>query len=215
MSTATTERARRPSLPRRMLRAEWNIWRSLALWTTRRRPEATATTRAFPYSRDVTPLLLAFLFVSLIELPVFHFLIPWETVRLVALVLGVWGLLWMVGYLAAMRVFPHLLDARGLRVRHGAAVDLLLPWEAIADVRAERDDVPRNDPLQFTTAPDGVVAKVAILKMTRVTVTLREPLALTHCDDPREVVAVKLAADDPAALVQAARERLAALGAAA
>lgn len=209
MTSATTERARRPALLRRLLRMEWNIWRSLALWATRRRPGATASARAFPYIRDVTPLLLAFLFGSLLELPVFHFLIPWEPVRLAALVLGLWGLLWMLGYIAAMRVFPHLLDDRGLRVRHGAAVDLLLPWEAIADVRAERDDVPRNDPLQFAVGPGGVAAKVAILKQTRVTVELREPRALPHRDDPREVVLVKLAADDPAALVAAARERLA------
>ena len=211
MASETPERARRPALPLRLLRAEWSTWRSLTLWATRRRPGATATTIAFPYSRDVTPLLLAFLFGSLLELPIFHFLLPWETARLAALVLGAWGLLWMVGCVAAMRVFPHLLDERGLRIRHGAAVDLLVPWDAIADVRAERDRVPRNDPLQFAVGPGGTAAKVAILKQTRVTVALREPLALPYRDDPREVVAVKLAADDPAGLVRAARERLAAL----
>ncbi|ADB53555.1 hypothetical protein [Conexibacter woesei] len=211
MASETPERARRPALPRRLLRTEWKIWRSLALWTTRRRPGVTATTVAFPYSRDVTPLLLAFLFGSLLELPVFHFLLPWEPARLGALVLGVWGLLWMVGYIAAMRVFPHLLDERGLRIRHGASVDLLVPWDAIADVRAERDRVPRNDPLQFAIGPDGTAAKVAILKQTRVTVELREPLVLPYRDDPREVVMVKLAADDPAGLVEAARRQLAAL----
>lgn len=92
-----------------------------------------------------------------------------------------------------------------------SAVDLLLPWEAIADVRAERDDVPRNDPLQFTLGPGGTAAKLAILKQTRVTVELREPLVLPYRDDPREVVAVKLAADDPAGLVRGARRKLAAL----
>lgn len=212
MTRETPDRARRPALPRRLLRAEWNIWRSLVLWVTRRRPGATATTVAFPYNRDVTPLLFAFLFASLLELPVFHFLIPWESVRLGFLVLGVWGVLWMVGYIAAMRVFPHLLDQRGLRIRHGASIDLLVPWEAISDVRTERDNVPRNDPLQFTIGPGGTAAKVAILKQTRVTIKLREPLALPYRDDPREVIAVKLAADDPAGLARAAREKLATLG---
>jgi len=206
--TTTTERAHRPALARRLLRMEWNIWRSLALWVTRRRPGATPATVAFPYSRDVTPLLLAFLFASLLELPVFHLLLPWEAVRLAALLIGLWGLLWMLGYIAAMRVFPHLLDDRGLRIRHGAAVDLVVPWEAIASVRTERDNVPRNDPLQFTAGPEGTIARVAILKQTRVTVELRAPLRLSYRDDPREVVAVKLAVDDPAGFARAARARL-------
>ncbi len=44
----------------------------------------------------------AFIFVSVLELVVVHLLLPWETVRLIADVLSIWGLVWMVGFLASM-----------------------------------------------------------------------------------------------------------------
>ena len=47
---------------------------------------------------------------------------------LALLVLGVWGLVWMIGFLAATVVHPHLLDHDGIVVRSGAAHRIALPW---------------------------------------------------------------------------------------
>ena len=52
------------------------------------------------------------------------------------------------------------------------------------------------------------MAKIAILKQTRVRVDLIVPTGLDLPDGPQDVVAVKLYADDPRGLVAAARERL-------
>jgi hypothetical protein len=194
---------------RRLLRLEADVWRSLIRWVLRRRPGQGPGVVAVPYAKDATPVLLAFLFVSVLELPVFHLLIPWEPVRIALLVVGVWGVGWTLGYLAMMRVFPHLVEERGLRVRQGPGVDLLVPWDAIGDVRAERDRVPKNTPVQFADEPAGRVAKVAILKVTRVRVSLREPLAVHGPDGVETVVALKLHADRPADLVAACAARLA------
>jgi hypothetical protein len=60
----------------------------------------------FSYAREVAPIMGAFIFVSLVELPIVHLLLPWPTLRLAALALSVWGLLWMIGLLASMKVFP-------------------------------------------------------------------------------------------------------------
>jgi hypothetical protein len=98
------------------VRLEIGIWRSLFLWVTRRVAGQGPGVATFSYARQILPLLAAFIFVSLIELPVVHLLIPWDTVRLVALVVSVWGLLWMLGLLASMKVFPHLLDDAELRI---------------------------------------------------------------------------------------------------
>jgi len=46
---------------------------------------------------------------SLLEIVIVHLLIPWETARLIALVIGIWGLLRMAGLLASMRVYQHLM----------------------------------------------------------------------------------------------------------
>jgi hypothetical protein len=187
------------NLARRLVRMEIGVWRSLFFWITRRVPGAGPDTEAFSYSRQVAPIIGAFIFVSLIELPVVHLLIPWDSVRIVVLILSVWGLLWMFGYAASVKVFPHLLDARGLRVRYGATVDVRVPWDAVAEVRAARGSVGSG---KSVVVEDGV-ASVPVMKQTRVEVRLREPTALTGA--PEAVTAVRLYADDPRAFVAAAR----------
>jgi len=149
----------------------------------------------------------AFIFVSLLELPVVHLLLPWDTVRLVALVLSVWGLLWMVGFLASMKVFPHLLDDDGLRVRHGTTVDVRIPWEAIASVTSRRGSVPARKTVSVERSDDGIVLNVAVLKQTKVDVVLHQPTRVDP-DGTEEMTAVRFYVDNPRALVAAARERL-------
>jgi hypothetical protein len=184
-----------------LIRFEIGIWRSLFLWATRRVAGMRPGAEAFAYHRQIAPIIGAFIFVSAIELPVVHLLIPWDTVRLVALFLSVWGLLWMIGLLASMKVFPHLLEADGLRVRFGAHVSVLVPWEAVESVAARRRSVESGRSLQVE---DGV-ATVPVMKQTRVDVALREPVRVGE-DEVREV---RLYVDAPKTFVPAARERLA------
>jgi hypothetical protein len=105
-----------------LVRLEIGIWRSLFLGLTRRVPGRGPGVEAFSYAKEITPILWAFIFVSALELPVVHLLIPWQPLKLAVLILSVWGLLWMLGYLAGMRVFRHLLDDSGLRIRNGPGV---------------------------------------------------------------------------------------------
>ena len=185
-----------------LIRMEIGIWRSLFFWVTRRVPGADSGVRAFSYSRQITPIIGAFIFVSLIELPVVHLLIPWDVVRLVVVILSVWGLLWMVGLLASMKVFPHLLGERELRVRYGHGLDVPVPWDAVASVGAARGSVASG---KSAVVEDGVLS-VPVMKQTRVEVRLREPTALPLPDGIEEVTAVRLYADDPRGFVAAARE---------
>ena len=196
------------SLARWLVILEIGIWRSLFLWVTRRTLGAGPGVRAFPYSRDVVPIMVAFIFVSLLELPVVHLLLPWDTVRLIADVLSIWGLLWMVGFLASMRVFPHLLDDDGLRIRNGTTTDIAVPWEAVASVTTRRESVPTNHTIQGERGDEGTVVNVAVLKQTKVAVVLHGPTTLELPDGPAEVTEVRFYADEPRALVAAARSAL-------
>lgn len=182
-----------------LVRLEIGIWRSLALWAARRVPGRGPEDEAFAYAKEVTPLLLAFIWGSLLEVVVVHLLLPWETVRLIALVIGIWGLLWMIGLLASMRVFQHLVGPAGLYVRSGTTVALRISWGAVEDVAAVRG--------RATKEPEPRVANVDQMGQTRVTVRLSRALKL----DGREVDSVRLYADDPQALVAAARAHLEAL----
>ncbi|HWM09916.1 MAG TPA: hypothetical protein VNO82_11245 [Solirubrobacteraceae bacterium] len=181
--------------------SEIGVWRSLFLWITRRVPGMGPRAQAFSYSRQIAPILWAFIFVSLIELPVVHLLIPWDGVRLVVLIVSVWGLLWMVGMLASMKVFLHLLDEHGLRIRYGWGVDIRVPREAIETVRAKRGSARTKQ----TVGVEGTVADVAVMNQTRVEVVLREPTTIALPDGPRELTALHFYADDARAVVEAAR----------
>ena len=64
-------------------------------------------------------MLCLWIFASAAEIPLLHVLLPWHAAQVVSIVLGAWGLVWMLGLLASYRVRPHLLDADGLRVRNG------------------------------------------------------------------------------------------------
>jgi hypothetical protein len=179
---------------------EINGWRSLFFWVTRRVPGRRPGSEAYSYTRDVGPIIGVFIFLSFVELPVVHLLIPWDTVRLVVLILSVWGVLWMLGLLAGVIVYKHLLDDDGLRIRYGATVDIRIPAEAIAGVTARRGSAETGKNVEV----DGTALSVPVVKQTRVEVLLCEPTTLAgHAG----ITEVRFYANDERGLVAAARER--------
>jgi hypothetical protein len=64
------------------------VWRSLYRWTTRR-PLGPEDSETFGYAGPVTPVIWAFIGLSAIEIPVAHLLLPWQTARVIVLVVGI------------------------------------------------------------------------------------------------------------------------------
>ena len=205
--TSSPPRAR--SRARTLIRNELGIWRSLFFMVVRRVPGRGPGVQAFPYAKEATPLMAAFIFVSVIELPVVGLLLPWAAVRLVVLLFSLWTVLWMAGLLATTRVHPHLLDDYGLRVRQGAATDIRIPWEAIASVTARRGRVQTRERLHIEQSDDGPILNVPAMKQTRVEIALHQPTSLKLPNGVEEVTRVRLYADNPNALTAAVRQRLA------
>ena len=198
-------------LLRRAISYELGMWRSLYRWTFRRPVAPGANAEPFRYAATVTPLFLAFIGVSAIELPIVHVLLPWETVRFVADLSGVYGLVWMLGMLASMRVHPHVASDAGLRIRHGASVDFTVPWEEIAMIRSRHRSVAKRRAVQFERTGSDLVMQVVILNQTNIDVTLRRPTVVGWPKGGSEpVTELRLYVDDPAAFVARTRERLAA-----
>jgi hypothetical protein len=190
---------------RRAAQLEATMWRSLFRWVLRRPRTTEPGARTFGYSRTVAPVLFAFIAVSAVELPILHFLLPWPPVRFVADIISVYGLLWMFGLLASLRVNPHIVAASGLRLRGGGgSLDVTIPWEYVASVRATNRSLPGKD-----TQVNGAVLSIGVLKQTSVDVTFRQPTILElPKGDTEPVTELRFAADDPGALVAAAREHL-------
>ena len=180
------------------------VWRSLARWVARRPAGAGGGVQTFGYARSVTPIFWLFILMSAIEVPVAHVLLPWSWAQVLSLALGVWGLFWMLGLLAAQHVHPHLVDARGLRLRSGGHVDVVLPWAAVRSVTTHRRDLPSSRAVQLT----GPVLSLPSSSETRVDVRLAGPTEVRLPKGPAVVTEVRVHVDDPAAFVAAARAHL-------
>lgn len=196
-------------------RYEIGMWRSLYRWLLRRPPTAEPGAEVFSYVGVVQPILIAFIVLSAVEIPIFDLILrhtlPWPSVRKVMLALGIWGLLWMIGLFASLRVHPHVAAAAGLRVRSGFTVDFLVPWAAIATAGARYRSLPSNRSVQLEHVPAGTILNIGAGKQTSVDLVLREPLRVGLPAGPSEPVReLRLYADDPAALVVRIRQHLAA-----
>ena len=155
-------------------------WRSLFYLVIRRVPGRKPGVMTFGYGKELGPVIGAIIFGSALELVVVHLLLPWETIRLIADILSLWGLLWMVGYLAGVLVYPHLVGPDELRVRYGAGVDHRIPWDAVAEVKVKR---------RSASDEDGVTT-VAVLNRTKVDVRLRDGTEVrVFVDDTKGFVA--------------------------
>ncbi len=159
--------------------------------------------RAFSYHTYLTPMLIAFLVLQLIELAVVHLLVSlWnETVAWVLLAISVWGVLYIVALLKSFRINPVLLSDAGIRVRAGSIIDQFIPFEAIAaidpDMSAER-------------LKDKGTLNAAILSHPNVCLTLKRPIARkTFFGKTVHIGAVAVRLDEPAEFLRVLRYRIA------
>ncbi len=207
MASTRTTLVRIWALARKAVTYELAMWRSFFVWVLRLPRVKEPGAQAFAYAATLTPLFIVFIAASAIELPILHMLLPWEKVRFVADLLSVYGLFWMIGLLAAMRVHPHVASDAGLRIRHGFGVDATIPWDAIAGVRSQGRSVPRSRTVQCEQTDAGLVVSVAVNKQTNVDLILREPTifeALPQTND-EPVVELRVYVDDPKAFLARVR----------
>lgn len=197
------------SLVWRAIRFELRLYVSLLRWIARRPDVEGAGAEVFGYAQAVTPVMWLWIFASAVEVPLFHLLIPWDGVRIAGLVLGVWGLLWMVGFLASLNVYPHLLDGVVLRVRNGASIDITIPWDAVATIAVQRRDLASSVwTLQPRETANGTDLQVGVSGQVNVHVVLREPLSVPVPKGARHVTELSFWADDPRALVRRAHQAM-------
>jgi hypothetical protein len=197
------------ALVRRAVAFELGMYRSLYRWVGRTPRRGTEGGQPFGYAAAVAPVFWLFIGMSALEVVVVHLLLPWRSVQLVLLVLGIWGLVWMVGMLASLKVHLHAVEDGGLRVRYSTSVDVLVPWNSIATVRNLRRDAPSMRAVHVEEADTGVVLKVGVGGETNIDVVLRAPLVLDAPRvDCRPVTEIRFFADDGRGLVARARERV-------
>lgn len=128
----------------RFARFEFLLWESSARWAAQR-PLVPHGGQGFTYHRHELPVLLAFVGLGIVEIAVVHWLLPWPVARIIALVLGVMGVLWVLGFLASLSTRPHYVTDETLAVR----------VDARTVIRVERSRIAAATPALNHSAEDG------------------------------------------------------------
>lgn len=217
-ATADTRRAALRALATddpylRLAATEGRSIASLARWVTRQ-PDVPAGAVAIGYSRGTLGIPIALAIAASIELVAVHLLVPWPTVRLALDLLGLYGLVIVLGWLAGRIVRPHLLDGDELILRSGPHVCARVPLTAVAGVQRERrlsptdagiaDEADGGGSLALP-GPDGTNLGIHLARP----VTASVPGYPWSATEPREVSGLRLQVDNAeaaeAAIAAAAR----------
>ncbi len=178
-----------------------------------RRPSIEVGGAGFTYHRPVRTVLWVFIALSALEIPIIDLIARnWPPVRIALLVLGVWGVTWMVGLLCAMLMRPHTVGPSGIRVRGGLEIDVPIPWGPIAFIAIDpRVDQPKTPRVTHDASDGSAEYAERVQYETNILIELEAPLAIrlpgsapAHGGAP-SVTSVRLWADDPRALLAAAR----------
>lgn len=138
MSTPTRPAQAGPSRARslavRALGIEKVMYASIGRAITRR-PMTASGAKGFAYhSQSVVPI-VAFIVVSAVEVVAIDVIVHrWLWLRVPLLIIGIWGLVWMIGLLCAHLMRPHTVGADGVRVRNGLDLDAHVTWEDVYSV---------------------------------------------------------------------------------
>jgi hypothetical protein len=184
------------------------LWRSLFRWITRR-PAVAADGEPFSYGASVTPVFWVFIGLSAIEIPILHLIFPWPAVQLISLIVGAYGLFWMIGLVASFKVHPHVVEPAGLRVRSGAMTQVFVPWADIAQIRTRDRTLHTSRGLVVEEREDGLIVHVNVGSQTNVDIVFHEPVRLPLANTGgAPVTELRIAVDEPRALVARARPHL-------
>jgi hypothetical protein len=205
-TTTRPPRVRRlVSLAKRALHAELRVYSSIGRAIVRR-PAIEPGGTGIGYHRPVLTVLIIFIVLSAIEIPILDLIVhPWPAVRIGVLILGLWGLTWMLGLLCAMLQRPHAVGPTGIRIRNGLEVDVAIPWSAVASVEiAKRVDEPKSPRVAGGEYAERMQNETNILIELERPTPIRLP-GLAPRGGAHEVTRVRLWADDPRSFLAASR----------
>lgn len=198
------------------LRVYESVFRMIA-----RRPKIPPGATGFRYHGQVLAILLVFIGLSALEIPIVDLIVRrWTPVRIGFLILGIWGVTWMLGLLFAYFTRPHTVGPDGIRVREGMEIDLHIPWDEVASVRlnATRLEVEPGEPKPGRVFDeDGArICAIRIGSQTNLELRFGRPLAIrlpgvAPKGGAHHVDALRFWADDPDAVLSAVRARLTAV----
>lgn len=199
--------ARAGYFTKRALIMELHVWASLYRFILRR-PRVPTGATAFTYHRPIIQILMIFVILSAFELVIVDLIVHrWIAVRVPLLILGIWGLTWMLGFVFGYLTRPHAVGSQGVRVRQGAEIDIPIGWDEIASVALLKDVEDAKAP-QVTTDENGATLHLRIQNETNIEIELERPTAVRLPRGTVEVRRVRIFADEPRQYMDAVRQHL-------
>lgn len=177
------------------------------------RPRVPRGAVAVSYHRPVRAILIVFIVLSAVEIPIIDLIVhPWPFVRIPLLVLGIWGLAFMLGLLASYITRPHAVGPEGIRIRQGSEIDIALSWDDVLSV-ARRTELRHKGP-KYTPGrtDDAWVLHLPMQDETNLVVELERPVEITMPQGAVRVDEIRFWGDDPLAFLSATRPHLEAAG---
>jgi hypothetical protein len=197
---------------KRALIMEVSIYTSIARFLARR-PAVPPRAVGFSYYKPVLAILVIFIGLSAVEIPIIDLIVHrWPPVRIFFLVIGVWGVTWMLGLLCAYLVRPHTVGVDGIQVRGGLEVDIALSWDDIASVARDlRIDDER--PPKIVESENSRTLMMHINKETNVEIHLERPTAVVlpghgATGGEQKITSVRLWVDDAQKFMKEVREHI-------
>jgi hypothetical protein len=194
-----------------VLKYELRLWEALFRWAFRRPHRVEPDTVTFSYTGAVAMLFGVFIGLSALEIPILHLILPWPAARVASLMLGAYGLFWMIGLLATLHTHPHLVGSSGLRIRNSTTVDVAVRWADVDAVRVRRRSLPPGGQTQVDDVGNERVLSLGVGSQTSVDVLLSRPLTVAvKKTGGAPVTQIRFHVDDPEGLAAAAQTHLSA-----
>lgn len=185
-----------------------NIARAIA-----RRPAIPVGGQGFRYAAPVLTILWIFIILSAVELVVVDLIVHrWLVVRVIFLVIGIWGLVWMIGLLLGYYMRPHTVGPGGIEIRNGLDLNVQISWDDVHSVAIKKHSYQPKTPKVITDSDQGVLA-IGILNETNIEIVLEKPKSIVLPGMPPKggehaVTTARLWADDPRAFLDEVRNHI-------
>lgn len=191
---------------------EPRLWVCFVRWALGRRRYSE---EEFSYHRrsPLGMLVVMVLLVSPVELLLLHLLIPWTWLKILLLVVGIYGAFWVLGFYASLVTLPHRLEEDGLLLRYGVFARGFVPYADVVAIQRDRKVLSKGelfgDVEGLRVLPDEDTACFAIASKTDVLLKLnhaRSMEKLLRSTPP--VNCVRFAVDEPEDMVRRLRQQI-------
>ena len=175
-----------------------------------RRPRVPAGSVGFTYSAPILSILIVLTVVSAVELVVVDLIVHrWAPgLRLPLLILGGWGLIWLVGLLLGVLTRPHAVGPDGVRVRFAADVDIPVSWEDVYSVGRLRRTRKDGEPALTIDDDGSATVHVRVGDETNLEILLEHDVTVRTTRGPAVVRRIAFYADDPKAHLDEVRRHI-------